>query len=201
MIIMIETTVAIPYEYGMLSNMENLKSIAFDAAPIGIVMTEHRTIRICNRKFCQLSGFTREDLIGRSFRSLLYDDAEYERVRDIGFKALRAGGPFSDMRLLRRKDGSLLWCRFRAETLTPEDPLARIVFTYAQVGDPSDKPSLTPRERDVILGLHAGKTSKAIALELGVSPRTVEDVRARLLRKFQSRNAMEMLKKFTNLEI
>ncbi|WP_370232212.1 LuxR C-terminal-related transcriptional regulator [Cognatishimia sp.] len=181
--------------------METLKSIAFDAAPIGIIMTEHRIVRTCNRKFCHLSGFDRSDLIGQSFRSLLYDDAEYERVREFGFKALRAGGSYSDMRLLRRKDESLLWCRFRAETLTPEDPLARMVFTYAPVGEPTNQPTLSPREWDVVLGLHAGKTSKAIALDLGLSPRTVEDVRARLLKKFQAKNSMEMLKKFTNIEI
>ena len=181
--------------------MSSLESIAFDAAPIGIVMTEHRIVRTCNRKFCQLSGFHRDDLVGQSFRPLLYDDAEYERVRDIGFKALKVGSPYSDMRLLRRKDASLLWCRFRAETLTPDDPLAQIVFTYAPVGEPSNRPTLSPRERDVVLGLHAGKTSKAIAQDLGLSPRTVEDVRARLLKKFQAKTSTEMLRKFTNIEI
>ncbi|MEL6571637.1 MAG: LuxR C-terminal-related transcriptional regulator [Pseudomonadota bacterium] len=181
--------------------METFKSIAFDAAPIGIVMTEHRIVRTCNRKFCQLSGFELKELVGESFRPLLYDDAEYERVRDIGFKALRAGNPYSDMRLLRRKDTSLLWCRFRAETLTPDDPLARMVFTYAPVGEPSDQPTLSPRERDVVLGLHNGKTSKAIAQDLGLSPRTVEDVRARLLKKFRAKTSTEMLRKFTNIEI
>ena len=181
--------------------MSSFESIAFDAAPIGIVMTEHRIVRTCNRKFCQMSGFDRDDLVGRSFRPLLYDDAEYERVRDIGFKALSAGNSYSDMRLLRHKDTTLLWCRFRAETLTPDDPLAQIVFTYAPVGERSDRPTLSPRERDVVLGLHAGKTSKSIAQDLGLSPRTVEDVRARLLKKFHAKTSTEMLRKFTNVEI
>ncbi|NRB04043.1 MAG: PAS domain-containing protein [Rhodobacteraceae bacterium] len=185
----------------MSGTVDSFESIAFEAAPIGIVLTENRIIRTCNRKFCVLSGFSRDQLVGQSFRKLLFDDSEYERVRDIGFKDLRIGEPFSDMRLLRRQNGSLLWCRFRAETLTPEDPLARIVFTYALVGDPIEKPTLTARERDVILGLHAGKTSKETALDLGLSPRTIEDVRARLLKKFQSRNVMELLRHFTNLEI
>ncbi|MEL6468012.1 MAG: PAS domain-containing protein, partial [Pseudomonadota bacterium] len=103
----------VPIRYA--PSMTSFESIAFDAAPIGIVMTEHRIVRTCNRKFCQLSGFDRDDLVGRSFRPLLYDDAEYERVRDIGFKALSAGNSYSDMRLLRHKDATLLWCRFRAE--------------------------------------------------------------------------------------
>jgi len=95
----------------------------------------------------------------------------------------------------------LLWCRFRAETLTPDDPLAQIVFTYAPVGEPSNRPTLSPRERDVVLGLYAGKTSKSIAQDLGLSPRTVEDVRARLLKKFHAKTSTEMLRKFTNVEI
>ena len=81
------TTVAIPYDYGMSGTVDSFESIAFEAAPIGIVLTENRIIRTCNRKFCVLSGFSRDQLVGQSFRKLLFDDSEYERVRDIGFKA------------------------------------------------------------------------------------------------------------------
>jgi two-component system, NarL family, nitrate/nitrite response regulator NarL len=42
---------------------------------------------------------------------------------------------------------------------------------------------LTRRERDVLLGIVAGKTNKEIAGELGLSPRTVESYRESLIRK------------------
>jgi DNA-binding NarL/FixJ family response regulator len=42
---------------------------------------------------------------------------------------------------------------------------------------------LTPRERDVLVGIASGKTNKEIAGELGLSPRTVESYRETLIRK------------------
>jgi DNA-binding NarL/FixJ family response regulator len=42
---------------------------------------------------------------------------------------------------------------------------------------------LTPREREVLSGIAAGETSRAIAVRLGLSPRTVESHRESLARK------------------
>jgi len=42
---------------------------------------------------------------------------------------------------------------------------------------------LTPREREVLAGIAAGETSRAIASRLGLSPRTVETYRESLARK------------------
>lgn len=47
---------------------------------------------------------------------------------------------------------------------------------------------LSPRERDVLSGLVAGKQNKTIARELDISPRTVEVYRANLMTKMQASN-------------
>jgi two-component system response regulator FixJ len=46
--------------------------------------------------------------------------------------------------------------------------------------------ALSPRERDVLGGLVAGRANKQIAFELGISPRTVEIYRANLMDKMQA---------------
>ena len=176
--------------------MEDLYRIAFEAAPVGLVLTENRVIRVCNSTFCALTGYEEADLIGQSFRLFYSSDAEFEQVRNIGLEALRKQGAYSDERLLRVADGSTKWCRFRARSLTPEDPLARMVLSFAPNAQNSG-PNLTPRERDVLTWLARGLTSKEIALTLGLSPRTIEDVRARLLRKFEVPNAARLLAKIS----
>jgi len=53
--------------------------------------------------------------------------------------------------------------------------------------------SLSARERDVLAGVVAGKTNKEIGATLGISHRTVEIHRARLMRKLRVRTLADLL--------
>lgn len=181
--------------------MHSLAQIAFDQAPIGIVLSERRIIRACNRTFADMLGYRRRDLIGQSFRMLYASQQEFERIRDIGLGPLRQGGAYSDERLVLRRDGSRIWCRFRARTLTPEAPLDRTVLSFAVISETAPGVALTARERQVVRLLARGMTSKEVARDLSLSPRTIEDVRARLLRKFEVRNVAELLARLTGVEV
>ena len=173
--------------------MTDLTRIAFDAAPVGVVLTEHRIIRACNATFGTITGHDPDTLLGQSFRIFYDTDTAFTAIRDVGLAPLRAGDGYTDERLIRHASGRSLLTRFRARTLTPDDPLARLVMTFAPLRADTPDRSLTPRERTVVAGLTRGQTSKEIARDLGLSPRTVEDVRARLLRRFKARNAAELL--------
>ncbi|CAN7503095.1 response regulator FixJ [Phenylobacterium sp. LjRoot164] len=54
--------------------------------------------------------------------------------------------------------------------------------------------TLSPRERDVLAGVVAGKVNKVIAHELEISPRTVEIYRANLMVKTGARNFSELMR-------
>ena len=53
---------------------------------------------------------------------------------------------------------------------------------------------LSPRERDVLTGLIAGRSNKVIAYDLAISPRTVEIYRANLMTKMGVRSLSEALR-------
>lgn len=180
--------------------MNSLAQITFEQAPVGLVLTEHRVILNCNETFARLFGYTKEALCGQSFRLLYSNDHEFTQIRDVGLARLSSANDYSDERIMRHANGSNFWCHFHAHTLTPQDPLARMVMSFASVDTPDNGPRLTPRERDVVMWLSRGKTSKEIALALGLSPRTIEDVRARLLKKFGAKNAAVLLARLSGLE-
>lgn len=54
--------------------------------------------------------------------------------------------------------------------------------------------TLSPREREVLDLLVAGRMNKAIAAELGISAKTVEDHRASIMRKMQVRSVAELVR-------
>jgi len=54
--------------------------------------------------------------------------------------------------------------------------------------------SLSRREREVLQGLLAGLANKSIAYDLGISPRTVEVHRSRVMQKMQARSLSELVR-------
>jgi FixJ family two-component response regulator len=52
---------------------------------------------------------------------------------------------------------------------------------------------LTPREREVLVGLVEGGTNKSIGQKLGISPRTVELHRAQVMNRLNASNLTELL--------
>jgi two-component system response regulator FixJ len=54
--------------------------------------------------------------------------------------------------------------------------------------------TLTPREREVLDGLVAGKPNKIIAFDLAISPRTVEIYRANVMTKMAAASLSELVR-------
>lgn len=179
---------------------DDLMALAFDNAPVGLVLTEDRVIRTCNTTFCDMVGHEKQVLLGQSFRMFYKTEGEFSQIRNIGLSHLVEKGSYSDERLVRHKNGSQFWCRFRAITLTPDQPLARTILSFAHMPDQISGTSLTRRERQVVGLLSQGMTSKEIARKLSLSPRTVEDYRATLRKKFGAKNTSELLAQLMRLE-
>lgn len=172
----------------------DLNAIAFENAPVGIVMTEMRVIRACNPKFARMFGYERNELIDQSFAILYPSLDEFVQIRNVGVIPLKTLNRYTDERIMARKDGTLFWCRVRGHTLTPEDdPLGKAVWSFADLSDFRPVMELTPRERQVIMHIGEGRTSKEIARLLSISPRTVEAYRARMLKKYEAANVAELL--------
>lgn len=166
----------------------------FERAPVGLCVSEQRIIRTCNLELAAMFGHTSAALTGQSL-SILYPSAdEFERTGARIAPILNRQGFYSDERIMKRADGELFWCHVTGRALSRDDPHASGIWTFEDLS--SRRPvtaELSAREREVAALLVEGKTSKLIAKQLGLSPRTVEMHRARLMKKFAASTSSELV--------
>lgn len=174
--------------------------LAFELAPVGLVLSRHRTMVDCNQAVCEMFGASRDQLVGQSFR-LLYPSAdEFERIGERIAPILNAHGHYSDERIMRRVGGRFagqtFWCHVSGRALDRADPHAAGIWSFEDLSSRRPvKAELTAREREVAGLVMRGLTAKQTAKALGISPRTVEVYRARLMRKYGASSSVDLVQR------
>lgn len=169
---------------------------AFHLAPIGLVLSRDRIIEDCNDALGAIFRCDRATLIGRSFQVLYPSSDEFERIGERIGPIMAANGSYADDRIMKRADGELFWCHVTGRALERHAPLAAGVWTFEDLSATRRVAvELTPREREVAAQLATGKTSKQIGRALDISSRTVDIYRARLMRKYGTGNATELMQR------
>ena len=147
-----------------------------DVVLLDITMPEENGLRAAARlreqlpaaKILMLSMHDNAEYVREGMRigthGYILKDSAGEELR-AAIRAVHAGGTFFSPSVVRRL------------TSAPETASAPPAQTLLG--------QLTPRERDVLQGIVAGHTNKAIAAQLGISRRTVEAHRESLMRKLE----------------
>lgn len=180
--------------------MEINYKLAFDMAPVGLVLSRNRTMMDCNQHVCEMFGASRDQLVGQSFQILYPSADEYERTGARIAPLLNRNGTYADDRIMKRVDGRFkgepFWCHVTGRALNREAPHEAGIWTFEDLSSTRPvKAELTAREREVAANLLDGLTSKEIGKVLGISHRTVEIYRARLMRKYKSSTTAELVHK------
>ena len=172
--------------------------LAFDLAPLGLALSRQRTIVDCNQALCEMFGAAREQLVGQSFQVLYPSADEYERTGARITPILGRSGTYADDRVMKRVDGRFkgetFWCHVTGRALHREAPHEAGIWSFEDLSSRrAVKAELTGREREVAAFLMDGLTSKEIGKALGISHRTVEIYRARLMRKYQAHSTPDLV--------
>jgi PAS domain S-box-containing protein len=171
---------------------------AFDFAPVGLVLSRHRLVVDCNRQLLEMFGADREQLVGHSFELLYPTHDEFERTGARIVASLNKSGWYADERVMKRADGprrgELFWCHVSGRALDPGAPHAAGIWAFEDLSAKRQlSVDLTPREREIAALLIEGLTSKLIGKRLGISPRTVDVYRARLMKKHGAATTPELV--------
>lgn len=160
----------------------------------------------CNPAFTELTAYSEEEIIGRNCRFLQGEDRDQVQLPTLR-EAMAAGEPCRVLLRNYKKDGTLFWNEL---TVSPVcDDSGRVTHFVGIQNDvslhvraneerwrdvASRLTSLAPRQRAVLDLLVAGKNTKTIARELGISAKTVETHRARIFAKMEVDSVVDLVR-------
>ncbi|GAW34398.1 transcriptional regulatory protein TdiR [Roseovarius sp. A-2] len=170
--------------------------LGFLESPVAQIVVRHRRIIEANKAIERLFGYSRDKLANRSVQKLYPSTADFTQIGEKCETRMRATGDsyYEDERFMQACDKKIFWVRAKGMTLTPKDPFALMIWSFEQIASKSYRSvNLSPREREVTHHLVNGSTSREIGIALGISHRTVEVHRARLMRKFNVKNTAALI--------
>lgn len=161
--------------------------------PLGLALSSERVLTWVNDGFAAMFGYTPEELSGQSFALLFPTELEFRRIGPRIQAAMLGSGSYRDERLMRHRDGSMRWFRVHGQARHLNAPFLEAAWTFEAIPGGGDADTLSPREREVLMAMASGQTAKECAQQLGLSPRTVEKLRAKLRQRYGVHNAAGLL--------
>ena len=105
----------------------------FRTAPAGIGMLVDGVLTEINRTMCEMSGYTEDELLGKSFRLLFASQEEFDRVGRDKHQAIETHGAGSTETHWQCKDGSCIDVLLNFTRLDPGDPASGITFAAVDI--------------------------------------------------------------------
>jgi PAS domain S-box-containing protein len=113
-------------------NEEKLQSI-FSAAPVGIGLVVNRVLIEINDTFCNMTGYTRSELIGKSSEILYSTHEEFISTGRVKYKLIEEKGTGSVETTFKCKDGRLINVILSSTPLDQKDHSKGVTFTVLDI--------------------------------------------------------------------
>jgi PAS domain S-box-containing protein len=168
---------------------DDLLWTVFEAAPRGMLITDlSGTINRVNHAFADTLGYTAAELRGTSI-AVITEDGNAAAL--VGELLSHDRKEVLSNRRYRTKSGAIVWTRQRSALQSDPSGEPRFVVTHVDTMIEAENDPLAPlsrREREVLTGVIAGRTSKEIAAGLGIAPASVDTYRSRIMQKLGIRD-------------
>jgi PAS domain S-box-containing protein len=168
-------------------------STLFDLLPVGTMLSHDRVITKVNRAFASMFGYEPDQLVGRSLEVLYPTHRDFIERGEQWRELLSEQGGHCDERMMLRSGDQPIRMRVKGRCKDPKNPYYLVACAFEPIVLTPQVPTLTRREHDIITAMGEGMTSKEIGRMLGLSHRTVETYRQRLMTKTGAKNASQLL--------
>jgi diguanylate cyclase (GGDEF)-like protein/PAS domain S-box-containing protein len=135
-----------------------------DNASLGVTFTRKRRFLHCNRRFSEMFGWTSEELMDQPTHVLYSSPEAYEELVQTARPILASGRRLDLEVQMKRRDGTLFWCRVLAKSIDSSDPGKGAIYLTEDITERRGAQEALRRAHD--------------ELELRVQERTAELARA-----------------------
>jgi len=105
-------------------------------SPVGIgIVFENRILQYINERISEITGYGKDELIGKSERIFYVDDDEFERVGKIIYTDIEKKGIVTIEARLKRKDGKKIDVRINLSKISTDDKSKAYTFTFDDITD------------------------------------------------------------------
>jgi PAS domain S-box-containing protein len=116
-----------------LARASSEREAIFNSALVGISFNVGRRIQWVNDKYQEMTGYSREELVGKSSRLLYADDATYESDGKETRAKLVRDGVYIDERQFWRRNGETLWVQLAGRCVNDRNPDAGVIWTLLDI--------------------------------------------------------------------
>jgi len=131
-----------------LRERENRLNSIFRAAPAGIGLVGDRIILDINDRICEMTGYARDELIGKTARILYPSQEEFDYVGREKYELIKKHGTGTVETRWLRKDGVIIDILLSSTPLDPEDLASGVTFTALDITERKRAEEALKDERD-----------------------------------------------------
>jgi two-component system cell cycle sensor histidine kinase/response regulator CckA len=119
-------------EEALHESEERMKSI-FRAAPIGIGVVTNRVLMDVNARICEMTGYSREELVGSSARIVYPTQDDFDYVGTEKYRQIAEKGTGSVETRWMKKDGTIIDVLLSSSPIDPSDLSRGVTFTALDI--------------------------------------------------------------------
>ena len=116
-----------------LANSENKMRSIFRVAPTGIGLVKNRKLLEVNPLICEMSGYTKEELVGKSSRILYPSKKEFDLVGEEKYRQINLYGSGTVETKWQKKDGTVIDVLLSSTPVDIKDLPRGVIFTALDI--------------------------------------------------------------------
>ncbi|WP_253951106.1 PAS domain-containing protein [Novosphingobium sp. SG751A] len=176
-------------------------------SPIAAVVSDPRLpdnpIIACNQAFIDLTGFAREEIIGRNCRFLRGPDTEGELTETLRSAIHNRQPAIVEIRNYKKDGTPFRNAVMIAPVFNADGDVEYFLGSQVEVVDQNRQTreealarvnTLPPRQRQILVEMAHGKLNKQVAWELGLSERTIKMHRSAMFKTLGVRSSAEAIR-------